>query len=190
MTEELTLDTLLKLVENPIRRHILTKLAEEEVYPLQLSKELRVSQQAVSKHLKVLEQAGLVESYFEKSSSGPPRLYYRPVRHFLINISFGPSLFEAEMYELEDTHSFDGGVEQVLSPKSPKEELRRLYGYMEELKEQMEELNRQRYELFLKRCRLMRRLRSLKNALRVEESQKGEHSGEHSSHPLNAPMDA
>ncbi|WP_052353047.1 ArsR/SmtB family transcription factor [Methermicoccus shengliensis] len=174
--EELTLDTLLKLVENPIRRHILTKLAQEEIYPLQLSKELRVSQQAVSKHLKVLEQAGLVESYFEKSSSGPPRLYYRPVRHFLINISFGPSLFEAEMYELEDTPSLDGGVEQVLNPE---EELRRLHDYMEEL-------NRQRYELFLKRCRLMRRLRSLKNALRVEESQKGEHS----SHPLDAPMDA
>ncbi|KUK04085.1 MAG: Uncharacterized protein XD62_1129 [Methanosarcinales archeaon 56_1174] len=181
--EELTLDTLLKLVENPIRRHILTKLAQEEIYPLQLSKELRVSQQAVSKHLKVLEQAGLVESYFEKSSSGPPRLYYRPVRHFLINISFGPSLFEAEMYELEDTPSLDGGVEQVLNPE---EELRRLHDYMEELKEWMEELNRQRYELFLKRCRLMRRLRSLKNALRVEESQKGEHS----SHPLDAPMDA
>lgn len=184
MTEELTLDTLLKLVENPIRRHILTKLAQEEIYPLQLSKELRVSQQAVSKHLKVLEQAGLVESYFEKSSSGPPRLYYRPVKHFLINISFGPSLFEADMCELvEDTLSLERDVEQALSPQ---EELRHLYDIIGELKEQMEELNRQRHELFLKRCRLMHRLRSLKNALRAEESQKGEHS----SHPLDASMDA
>lgn len=180
--DELTLDTLLKLVENPIRRHILTKLAQEEIYPLQLSKELRVSQQAVSKHLKVLEQAGLVESYFEKSSSGPPRLYYRPVRHFFLSISFGPSLFEAEMHELEDVFSLERDVEQVLSPK---EELRRLYDIMDELKEQMEELNRQRHELFLKRCRLMRRLRNLKNALK-EESQQGECT----SHPLNASMDA
>jgi len=99
-TQNPTLDALLKLVENPLRRLILSKLANEELYPLQLSKELRVSQQAVSKHLKVLEKAGLVESHSMDSHAGPPRLYYRPTKHFAINISFGPSLFETEMHDL------------------------------------------------------------------------------------------
>lgn len=157
--ESPTLDALLKLVENPIRRLILAKLAKEELYPLQLSKELRVSQQAVSKHLKVLEEAGIVESYSKNSNAGPPRLYYRPVKHFSINISFGPSLFETEMHDLEGlSHGFEDDTERFLLHEM-EEKPARLYEMMRKLDEQMEQLNRQRCELFLKRCRIMNMLK-------------------------------
>ena len=63
---EVTLDTLLTVLGNPTRRKILEMLAMEKHYPLQLSRELDVSQQAVSKHLKVLEKYGLVECIEEE----------------------------------------------------------------------------------------------------------------------------
>ena len=52
------LDALLSVIENPARRRILEALVREPHYPLQLSKELGMTQQAVIKHLKVLERAG------------------------------------------------------------------------------------------------------------------------------------
>jgi len=169
-TQKPTLDALLKLVENPLRRLILSKLAEEELYPLQLSKELRVSQQAVSKHLKVLEKAGLVESHSMDSHAGPPRLYYRPTKHFAINISFGPSLFETEMHDLGGFfHKLDGKTEEAPGFHTPEEEPTHLYERMRALDAQMEQLSRQRCELFLKRCRVMGRLRRLGYEGRVEE---------------------
>ena len=44
------------LLENPTRRRILELLSREGHYPLQLSKEMSVTQQAVVKHLNILEE--------------------------------------------------------------------------------------------------------------------------------------
>ena len=43
--EEDDLDMLLAVIGNPTRRQILRKLVKEEHYPLQLSRELQVSQE-------------------------------------------------------------------------------------------------------------------------------------------------
>ena len=48
-------DESLSILENTTRRAILRHLVKEPHYPLQLSELLDVSQQAVVKHLKVLE---------------------------------------------------------------------------------------------------------------------------------------
>jgi DNA-binding transcriptional ArsR family regulator len=45
---------------DPIRRAILTRLAEGEATVAELAAPFTVSQPAISKHLKVLEQAGLI----------------------------------------------------------------------------------------------------------------------------------
>ena len=52
----------MSILENFTRRDILKFLVKEPHYPLQLSETLDVSQQAVMKHLKVLEEAGFVDS--------------------------------------------------------------------------------------------------------------------------------
>ena len=57
--DENDLDMLLAAIGNPTRRRILRKLVKETHYPLQLSKELSVSQQSIMKHLKVLEESDL-----------------------------------------------------------------------------------------------------------------------------------
>ena len=47
---------------DPTRREILTRLAEGEATVAELAAPFSMSQPAVSKHLKVLEQAGLVSA--------------------------------------------------------------------------------------------------------------------------------
>ena len=53
----------MNILENSTRRDILKFLVKEPHYPLQLSEMLDVSQQAVMKHLKVLEEAGFAVYY-------------------------------------------------------------------------------------------------------------------------------
>jgi ArsR family transcriptional regulator len=96
--EEMDLDTILAVIGNPTRRRILRKLVKEEHYPLQLSRELSVSQQSIMKHLEVLEQNELVTSVYEKSDSGgPPRRYYTATKNLTIIIDLGPELFSEEL---------------------------------------------------------------------------------------------
>ncbi len=97
-TVKTTLDGLLRVLENPTRRRILERLARESHYPLQLSRELGVSQQAVVKHLRALEECRLVTSTEEKSDlGGPNRRAYRATERFSLQIDVGPRLFHAEM---------------------------------------------------------------------------------------------
>src|SRR5512137_2530290 len=95
------LDMLLSVIENPTRRRILEALVREPHYPLQLSKELGMSQQAIMKHLKVLENNSLVRSYPEESDQGgPTRKRYVPTTKFTIIVDFGPGLFNTEFMQM------------------------------------------------------------------------------------------
>jgi DNA-binding transcriptional ArsR family regulator len=63
MTETLTefeLSATFAALADPTRRAILARLAEGEATVLELAKPFRMTQPAVSKHLKVLEGAGLI----------------------------------------------------------------------------------------------------------------------------------
>ncbi|HVO77867.1 MAG TPA: helix-turn-helix domain-containing protein [Methanomassiliicoccales archaeon] len=98
MSELPDLDMLLSVIENPTRRRILMALVREPHYPLQLSRELGMSQQAVMKHLKLLEEFNLVRSYPEQSDQGgPTRKRYVPTTKFTIIVDFGPGLFDAAL---------------------------------------------------------------------------------------------
>ncbi len=95
------LDTLLSVIENPTRRRILEALVREPHYSLQLSKELGMSQQAIMKHMKVLEESELVRSYPEESDQGgPTRKLYVPTTKFTIIVDFGPGLFNTAIIRL------------------------------------------------------------------------------------------
>ena len=90
-------DESLSILENTTRRKILRCLVKEPHYPLQLSELLDVSQQAVVKHLRVLEGAGFVDSEMTKSNKGgPPKKVYRVNQSFSIRLDLGPDLFRAE----------------------------------------------------------------------------------------------
>ena len=90
-------DEALTILENPTRRHILRRLVKEPHYPLQLSELLDVSQQAVVKHLKVLEESGFVDSARVPSEKGgPPKKMYTVNQSFSLRLDLGPDLFRAE----------------------------------------------------------------------------------------------
>ena len=90
-------DEALSILENPPRRQILRKLVKEPHYPLQLSELLNVSQQAVVKHLKVLEESGFVDSERVPSEKGgPPKKMYKVNQSFSLRLDLGPDLFRAE----------------------------------------------------------------------------------------------
>jgi DNA-binding transcriptional ArsR family regulator len=59
---ELSLDTTFAALADPTRRAILARLAEGEATVLELAAPFAISQPAISKHLKVLEQAGLISA--------------------------------------------------------------------------------------------------------------------------------
>ena len=90
-------DEALTILENPTRRQILKRLVKEPHYPLQLSELLDVSQQAVVKHLRVLEKSGFVDSERVPSEKGgPPKKMYTVNQSFSLRLDLGPDLFRAE----------------------------------------------------------------------------------------------
>lgn len=60
MYEQSTLDTIFAALADPTRRAILARLTSGEAGVMELAQPFRMSQPAISKHLKVLEQAGLI----------------------------------------------------------------------------------------------------------------------------------
>ena len=101
MTEQPEIDSLLRSVENPIRRKIIKRLSQEPSYPLELSKEIGEAQQLVTSHLSILEKAGIVGSSVEASPFGPNRRSYFLKESAYLSISFGPHLFNEQFLNFE-----------------------------------------------------------------------------------------
>ena len=60
MNEALSLDATFSALADPTRRAILARLANGEATVMELAKPFEMTQPAISQHLKVLEDAGLV----------------------------------------------------------------------------------------------------------------------------------
>ncbi|MFO7835398.1 MAG: ArsR family transcriptional regulator [Candidatus Thorarchaeota archaeon] len=96
MTTE-SIDDFITLLENPTRRRILERLSHEPGYSLRIAKELGISQQLVSSHLRIMEEGGLIESELEDSTRGPKRRVYSLSKNLLITIELAPHLFDLRM---------------------------------------------------------------------------------------------
>lgn len=124
------IDILLSMVENPTRRRILEALVREPHYPLQLSKELGVSQQAVMKNLSLMEQNGMVVSYRETSNMGPMRTLYIPNTEFTLMIDMHNCMFSTRLISSGKPESIDAALEDA---QEAKEKLRKIDMELEEL---------------------------------------------------------
>jgi ArsR family transcriptional regulator len=91
--ENKELDSILQLLENPIRRRIIKRLSHGPSYPLQLSKELGLGQPLVARHLALMEKAGLVCSSLEESPGAPDRRNYVLAKSISISLDVAPNLF-------------------------------------------------------------------------------------------------
>jgi predicted transcriptional regulator len=92
--KERELDSVLQVIENPVRRRIIKRLSQESCYALQLSKELGLGQPLVAKHLALMEKAGLVTSALESSPNGPERRRYSLAKSISITMDLAPHLFK------------------------------------------------------------------------------------------------
>lgn len=91
--KERELDSVLQVIENPVRRRIIKRLSQEPCYALQLSKELGLGQPLVAKHLAMMEKAGMVTCALESSPSGPARKRYTLAKSISITMDLAPHLF-------------------------------------------------------------------------------------------------
>ena len=91
--KERELDSVLQVIENPVRRRIIKRLSQEPCYALQLSKELGLGQPLVAKHISVMEKAGMVTSAVETSPNGPERRRYSLAKSISITMDLALHLF-------------------------------------------------------------------------------------------------
>ena len=78
MTNSQRLDATFAALADPTRRAILARLASGEASVMELAKPFAMTQPAISKHLKVLERAGLI-SRGRDAQRRPRRLEARPL---------------------------------------------------------------------------------------------------------------
>ncbi len=153
------LSAVLRVLSSPTRREVLARLASETHYPLQLSKELGVSQQAIMKHIKVLEEAGLVEGVEEPSDQGgPPRTAYKLTASLSIAIDLGPSLFSTrlEVFEAPERAEARRAPPEPVAPREALSmRLSDLSKQADDIAREVEHLERRRAELVARRMRVL-----------------------------------
>jgi DNA-binding transcriptional ArsR family regulator len=75
-----SLDITFAALADPTRRALLARLASGEATVLELAEPFNMSQPAISKHLKVLERAGLISRSMD-AQRRPSRLEAAPLKH-------------------------------------------------------------------------------------------------------------
>ncbi|MDG6998681.1 MAG: helix-turn-helix domain-containing protein [Nitrososphaerota archaeon] len=103
------IDVLLDVLGNDTRRRILQLLAAEPRYFIQLSKDLGVSQQAVLKHLDILERYGFISSYEGDSDyAAPKRKYFQLNRSCLLAIGITRDAVQFVFHDIPQEENEDG----------------------------------------------------------------------------------
>jgi DNA-binding transcriptional ArsR family regulator len=95
------LDATFAALADPTRRAILARLALGEASVNELTQPFEMSQPAISRHLKVLEQAGLI-SRGRDAQRRPCRLETRPLSEATGWLEHYRALFEARFQRLDD----------------------------------------------------------------------------------------
>ncbi len=134
---ENNIDIILDAIENRTRREIIKRLILRDQYPLQLAKDLRVSQQAIMKHLEILEKSNIVKlKGMEKSDQGPQRKVYEINQSFLLTISLTPNFFEIRKVDVKENEN-----------KLENEDLDYLIGKLRETENKIREIEKELVEL-------------------------------------------
>jgi ArsR family transcriptional regulator len=97
-------NVLLDVLGNETRRRILSLISHEPMYFNQLAREMGTGQQAILRHVKILEDSGMIESYLQRSNLGAPdRKYYKLNSSFNINISVSHDNFTVRNQDITES---------------------------------------------------------------------------------------
>jgi len=100
-TETRNLDAVFAALADPTRRAILARLASGEASVNELTQPFEMSQPAVSKHLKVLERAGLIERAVDRQRR-PARLKAEPMAAAVKWLEEFHEFWESSFDQLDD----------------------------------------------------------------------------------------
>src|SRR5262245_30120711 len=100
MTASERLDATFTALADPTRRAILARLAQGDASVAELAAPFRITQPAISKHLKVLERAGLV-STGQDAQRRPRRIEARPLAEASAWIEKYREIWEANFQRLD-----------------------------------------------------------------------------------------
>ena len=162
--KERELDSVLQVIENPIRRRIIKRLSQEPGYALQLSKELGLGQPLVAKHLTIMEKAGLVSSVLERSPNGPERRRYSLAKSISITMDVAPHLFKERAISFGALPSkapggkktiFGARVEQALAEADDREKLSMIAKVLGDIDSKIGAVEEERVDLLSVRNELM-----------------------------------
>jgi ArsR family transcriptional regulator len=104
-------DVLLDVLGNETRRRILELISHEPMYFNQLAREIGTGQQAILRHVKILEESGLIESYAKKSDLGAlDSKYYKVNSSFNLSISVSNDNFTVRNEDIEELRYKDTDI--------------------------------------------------------------------------------
>ncbi|NPE09101.1 MAG: ArsR family transcriptional regulator [Asgard group archaeon] len=93
-------DKIFLALKSDTRRKILSMLASEPMYLTQLAFNLNLGQQAIFRHLQLLEESGLLDSDFKDAGQGAPRRYYQIARAVRVEVQISPEMFDVGMFDV------------------------------------------------------------------------------------------
>lgn len=101
MNESETLDATFAALADPTRRAILARLAEGEASVAELTRPFTLSQPAISRHLRVLERAGLI-TRGRRAQLRPRKLEAAPLKDAAVFIERYRRFWEESFNRLDD----------------------------------------------------------------------------------------
>jgi DNA-binding transcriptional ArsR family regulator len=113
------LDATFAALADPTRRAILARLASGDASVAELAKPFAMSQPAISKHLKVLERAGLI-SHFADKQRRPRRLEAEPLAEATQYLERYREFWEKTFLRLDDLLEELKAKEKKSSHRKPK----------------------------------------------------------------------
>ena len=155
---------LFEIVGNEVRRKILRLLVLEPHYVSQLSKLLDKSQPAILKHMKILEDRGIVVRKVEQASEsnkGPDRHFFSINKSFTIMYSLSPHNVRENVWNTDiDVSEEDNSLEEVKQRVEKEEVVSKKVSIInheiEQINLQMIDLERNYIELERKRNNLLK----------------------------------
>ncbi|MFX1537454.1 MAG: ArsR/SmtB family transcription factor, partial [Promethearchaeota archaeon] len=168
-------DEIIKSLGNTIRRAILKRLSQEPCFALQIAKDLGFGQQLISQHLKILEKAELIYSFYEKSPVGPKRKMYALSKSLYVIIDLAPNHYNDTIISFEtkpdqnkisnETLSLQKQLTSIEKLDKDQEKVESLSELVKKIDQLLTEMNEERIALMHIRNLVMQNVAEISNEL-------------------------
>ncbi len=137
---------LLSIFANRTRRDILKALCDESSYALNISRQMRISSQAVNKQIDILEAMGIISPTLMQSKIGPARKIYEPTGFSTIIIDYARSFMDIKRLNIEYIEHDAKNTDKMLQD-------------LKNINDEISELDKKRSELVSRKDSIIRMLK-------------------------------